>query len=410
LEVTTLNTFIWTVDRFILQKDWARIDLHDWESNLRLGFVFDGDPFSTNQFSHPYHGGLYYTAARDHGFSYGESAAFTLVGSLQWELFAESEAPSLNDLVNTTLGGSAMGEVLYRLSSMVLDTEAAGTARAGRELMAGVLSPVRGFNRLVRGDVSRHAPTPAAWRPTSFATWGSLGYLRLTDRTAFPEGEDQLFADLELRYGDLFRGERRRPFDAFDVRVQFTTKEDRLVSHARLQALLAARALHWSERAELRLALLQQYSFIDTVAYVVGGQAFSVSLLHQYQLSPKANLHAALHFNGIVLAGISSEHTGHDGRDYDYGPGLGMQVQLTYARGTWDVLALEAGTSYIHALSAGSGSQHFVHVGQLQVDVPVWGRLGLGSELNLFFRQSHFPGFPDLTRNTYQARFFVSFH
>lgn len=409
LEVTSINVLIWTADRYVLGKDWARIDLHTWERNLRTGFVWDGDGFSTNQFSHPYHGGLYYTAARDHGFSYWESAPFTFVGSLQWELFAENEPPSLNDLVNTTLGGMAMGEMLYRAASLVLDTETTGRERVGREVAAGLLSPVRGFNRLVRGDVSRREPTPEEWRPASFATWGSMGYLKLSDRETFPHGEDQFFADLELRYGDAYRGPARRPFDAFDMRVQFTTKEGRLVSHARLLGLLAAETLHWTERAELRLALFQQYNLIDTVAYEVGGQAFSVSLLSQYQLSEKGNLKTALHLNGSVLTGISSEHSGRPGRDYDYGPGLGLQAQVVYARGPWDVLTLEAGSSYILALSA-EGTRHAVHSGQLQVDMPVWGSLGLGAEFNLFLRQSQFTEFRNRTRRTQQVRFFVSFH
>ncbi|MFB1479993.1 DUF3943 domain-containing protein [Corallococcus sp. RDP092CA] len=411
-EVTAINLFVWTWDRVITNKDWARVSPSAWKENLRTGFVWDQDGFSTNQFAHPYHGGLYYTAARDNGLPYVAAVPLTLLGSAQWELFAETEPPSVNDLINTTVGGVAIGEALYRFSSLVLDTEARGRERFVRELTAGLLSPVRGFNRVVRGDVSHHGPTPTEWWPDDIAGWASLGYLKLGDGRSLAWGEDQFFVQLSLRYGDMYQGGHHRPFDSFDARVQFTTREDSLVSNARLQGLLVKSTLWRTERDELRLGLLQQLSYTDTLAYEVGGQSLDFGLLHERQLPKRSRLRTALLVDGSILTGVSSEHSdGEDGegRNYDYGPALGLQLQMAYLREDWEVVTLEAGASRVLVLD-GSGGSHQVHQAQVQVDLPVYKHLGMGSQLNFFQRHSVFESYPDVTKDTWQLRVFLSLH
>ncbi|WP_233613994.1 MULTISPECIES: DUF3943 domain-containing protein [Corallococcus] len=408
-EITAINLFVWTWDRVLANKEWARVGPSSWKENLSTGFVWDADGFLTNQFAHPYHGSLYYTAARDNGVPYAAALAFTLFGSAQWELFAENEPPSINDLINTSVGGMAIGEGLYRLSSLVLDTEARGGERFVRELTAAAMSPVRGFNRVVRGDVTRIEPTPPDWRPRDLSIWGNLGYLKLGDGRPLAWGEDQFFLHMAMRYGDMYQGDIRRPFDAFDARVQFTSQESSFISHARIQGMLLKASLWSTEKDELRLGLLQQLSVVDTNAYELGGQSLEAGLLHERHFNARSKLRTALLVEGSLLTGISSEHSGKASRNYDYGPGVGLNLQLAYMHGAWEVLTLEASTSHVIVLDGSDGS-HQVFTGQLQADIPVFKHVGMGSELNWFRRHSRFPTDPDVEKNAYQLRLFVSVH
>ncbi|WP_223637246.1 DUF3943 domain-containing protein [Corallococcus sp. EGB] len=408
-EVTAINLFVWTWDRVLAKKEWSKVGPSSWKKNLTTGFVWDADGFLTNQFAHPYHGSLYYTAARDNGVPYAAALAFTLLGSAQWELFAETEPPSINDLINTSVGGMAIGEGLYRLSSLVLDTEARGGERFVRELTAAAMSPVRGFNRVVRGDITRHEPTPADWRPDALSIWGDLGYLKLGDGRPLAWGEDRFFLHLAMRYGDMYQGAIHRPFDAFDARVQFTSQQSTFISHARIQGMLLKASLWSTEQDELRLGLLQLLSIVDTSAYELGGQSLEAGLLHEHHFNARSKLRTALLVDGSLLTGISSEHSGVVGRNYDYGPGLGLNLQMAYLRGDWEVVTLEAGASHIDVWD-GSGGSHEVFTGQLQVDLPVHKRLGVGSELNWFHRHSRFDAYPDVLKDAYQLRVFVSVH
>ncbi len=47
---------------------------------------------------------------------------------------------------------------------------------------------------------------------------------------------------------------------------------------------------------------------------------------------------------------------------------------------------------------------------QLQVDLPVYKNLGMGSQLNFFRRHSRFESFPAVTKDTWQLRIFLSLH
>ena len=64
---------------------------------------------------------MYYGAARSEGYNFYYSTAFTFAGSYEWKIFGENIAPEKNSLIATTLGGEILGEILYRISSNILD-------------------------------------------------------------------------------------------------------------------------------------------------------------------------------------------------------------------------------------------------------------------------------------------------
>ena len=65
--VAATNIGIWSFDRFVLQAEYARINFKTVRNNFKSGFVWDNDMFLTNLLLHPYHGGLYFNAARSNG-------------------------------------------------------------------------------------------------------------------------------------------------------------------------------------------------------------------------------------------------------------------------------------------------------------------------------------------------------
>ena len=67
---------------------------------------------------------------------------YTFIGSLTWEFLCENNYPSINDFISTSIGGIALGEITHRLSYLVLDDSKRGLERAGREILAGLISPM----------------------------------------------------------------------------------------------------------------------------------------------------------------------------------------------------------------------------------------------------------------------------
>ncbi|MCC8154186.1 MAG: DUF3943 domain-containing protein, partial [Tannerellaceae bacterium] len=158
-EVIATNLLVGSFNRYIMNQDFAKINFKTIKKNFRTGPVWDTDMFSTNLVAHPYHGSLYFNAARSNGLNFWESIPFTLGGSLMWEFFMENEPPSTNDLIATTFGGTALGEITFRLSDLFLDDRTTGKERIGREILAGVISPVRAVNRIITGDAWKKAVT-----------------------------------------------------------------------------------------------------------------------------------------------------------------------------------------------------------------------------------------------------------
>jgi hypothetical protein len=159
VEIFGLNIFVWASLRYIVQADYARIGTRSMSNNLKTGFVWDTDNFWTNQFSHPYNGGLYFSAARSSGLNFWNSLLYPVGGSLMWELFMENEPPSINDLITTPSSGIILGEITYRISSLIIDDRRTGWSRTWRELAATAICPMHGFNRHILGIKNNpHAP------------------------------------------------------------------------------------------------------------------------------------------------------------------------------------------------------------------------------------------------------------
>ncbi len=132
-------------------SDEYKSNLSSIRHNLRASWVVDNDPFSTNQLGHPYQGSIYHGFARSAGLDYWGALAYTFAGSAFWEVAGETTKPSRNDQINTGIGGTFLGEALFRLSSLMLE-HGGGTPPLWRKFSAAALSPSAGFNRLVFGD------------------------------------------------------------------------------------------------------------------------------------------------------------------------------------------------------------------------------------------------------------------
>lgn len=148
-EVLGQNVFVWSWDYYVLNKDYAHTNLDYWKRNLREGWDWDHNHWAINFYGHPYQGSMYYAAARSGGYGFYRSLLWAGLGSLTWEMFAETEYPAPNDLVTTTIAGSMYGEVLYRLSRLVYNKKEVPWYR---QLAAFVLEPAGFLQRKVFGN------------------------------------------------------------------------------------------------------------------------------------------------------------------------------------------------------------------------------------------------------------------
>ena len=129
---------------------------------------------------------------------------------------------SYNDLINTGFGGIALGEVMYRMSSMVLDNRATGSGRTWREVGGFLIDPVRGFNRFSPETARAAATTPSILRTgaRTIRRTGSQPACASSARANRSPSSLKTHALPRARaiaHGDVFENTRRGPFDFFDL-------------------------------------------------------------------------------------------------------------------------------------------------------------------------------------------------
>lgn len=219
--VVGMNTGLWLYDRYVRKDDWFKISGKTIKNNFDNGFNWDWDydRFVTNLFGHPYNGNLYYNAARSNGMNYWVSTAYALGGSLTWEYFSEAQHPSANDIISTTIGGSAIGEATHRISEGVLDDSKRGAERVGREVLALLINPIGGLNRLLNGDSWRvRSPRNGnGGRPSAFdLSVGAYGGT-LYEGTGLMRGDAYFGINLNCSYGN-FLDRSKKPYEAFRMK------------------------------------------------------------------------------------------------------------------------------------------------------------------------------------------------
>ena len=300
LQTTYINVF-YELANLIRGQDTAKITPKTWWVNMKRGWEWDLDDFVVNQIGHPYQGNNYFNAGRANGLSFWESAAITAFGSGTWEYFGETNQASLNDFINTTLGGIALGEMFHRTAWLVRDTHATGRSRTMREIGALAIDPITGVNRFMSGDASKIVEKPRDMVPDSLGSSVSAGALWRGSNTDTIQPDGSPFVEISVRYGDPTKGRSRTPYDAFAVRLDFGGGQ------AFSEAAVRGRLISQPFRGDaLLLSVAQGYQFNANNAYRFGAQTFDTMFSVLKHLTSTTSLWAAGWGGVTVLGAVDS--------------------------------------------------------------------------------------------------------
>lgn len=382
-ELIGLELVPWFLDRYVGHESWAYISAATVKYNLQTGFTWDNDVFSGNQAAHGFHGSLYFNSARTNGFSFWEAAPYAFGGSFLWEAFSESQPPSINDLVNTTLGGMVWGEIEFRISNMILDSGASGFPRFLREAGALAVNPMGGLNRLLRGEMWKDFRNPGDRLPSRF--YVELDGMYRHGGGFAPEREDTDQAGLAflVRYGDLFDGEHRHPFEYFDLSLDFLTPHANVLTEFVVRGLLKDWKLSRNPSAEQRLGLFLGTEYFNNEQALYGSQVFAASHLMRIPFGTETDFRTEAGVLGMPVVALGVDYPGADlsstaGRSYDYGPGFGARARATLRRRGVDLLAL-AWSLVGQRKSSGISKSSRIQTLSAEARLPVTANLVLGA-------------------------------
>lgn len=413
-EVFLANFVVWGFDRYIRpapeggQKgDGFRVGFNSWWNNIENGFEWDDNNFGTNQWGHPYHGALFFTAGRANGFDFWESAPFAFAGSFAWEFFGETHNASFNDWVNTSVGGVALGEVLHRASTMVLDNEARGSERAWREIGGALINPVRGFNRLMTGEARKQHPNPGNRFPNVLGLDLALGLRTDADGdTLWDDPTTRTFVRAELVYGDPFAKNEHAPFSDFLFVAQINFSDVTPIGEFNARGILAGTDLHRTDTSRHILAAYHHFDYVDNSAVVFGAQSVGATLQSELkgdQTGSPLSLRTRLDGNVVLLGATESDYPEFSGRDYDYGPGASIKVGAEFVYNQVPVFSVRSDQHFLHTIN-GTKSDHLISVNRARFQVPVRGNLGIALDYVLYLRSSRYDDFDNVDTRSPELR------
>lgn len=440
-EVAGLNLGIWAFNHFAANKDYAEISGRSIRHNLKAGFRWDNDNLTTNCFYHPYNGSLYYNAARANGFSYWGSALFAIGGSAMWELFMEAELPSTNDIIATPIGGVAVGEPLYRAADAVTDDTSTGWERAGREIAGFILSPARGFNRIVTGQAWRRSATRGReFGAPPFTFYAGIGGKMLLmpygGKTHTAAGGTIL---LSGTYGDLFSEADEKPFDYFT----FST-ELQAISGQPVLTALNIRGRIWNlpllskPTQKLNLGIYQDYDFLEADTVESMGHApfrlsapaaFGAHLSWRHEQPSRLRLDITAGADGVILGGIISDYYASEARNYNFGSGFALKGEATLTLGR-ERFRLSLGHSFYRLFSwkgydrgvnpsehvyqelnaQGDKSVASFGITDLRAYLRVWRHLYATFILSNYYRVTNYRDFPTVSTSSTALRLMLTYH
>ncbi|HET6836646.1 MAG TPA: DUF3943 domain-containing protein [Gemmatimonadales bacterium] len=388
------NWVTWAYNWYVQRWPWAKVGVQTWGHNLRQGFIWDNDCFLDNQLAHPYHGSMYHNSARASGYGFWSSLPFVAAGSASWELFGENIQASLNDLVNTTIGGMALGEVTYRLSALLGTGSGANRTSLGGKLSAFVASPMATTHDLLDGG-DQVDPSAA---PSSTQAPARVAIGRVAGRP---------FLELAVQYGSPFGTNFARPYDAFEFRVRVSPASDTIVQHVGISGLLLRHRLSQSRSGQLFFGVFQHFDYDELPGIKSSGHSVSTALLYQRSLGEHNRLNLSAHAEGLLLGGISSDHGSYWRRDYDLGPGAGARLAASLSRDEREWLRLDGRLLWLHSIH-GSDANHLTSFIRIGAALPVSRAVGAGGDLSLTTRHSQYRDYAAVNRRVPQFRAFLT--
>lgn len=388
LEIVGFDVIVNLVNRSSSSGSDYRSNLSSIRRNLHSSWVVDRDPFKTNQLGHPYQGSMYQGFARSAGLNYWEALAYTFVGSAAWEIAGETTPPSRNDQINTGIGGSFLGEVLFRLSNLVLEHES--LPPLWRELAAAVISPATGFNRLAFGERFREifpSHDPVYYSRLQIGFSGTAQNDSGTSTTKLNRNE--ALVDYAIDYG--LPGKPgytyTRPFDYFTF--QATASSANGFENLMTRGMLIGTEYEVGPDYRGIWGLYGNYDYIAPQTFRVSSTGLSLGTTGQYWLSQDI----AIQGSALLGAGYTAVGTTRSTADNDYHYGLAPQalVALRFIFGnkaSVDLTGREYFVSKVGAAARG-GHDNIVRV-DASLTVPVYGRHGfsikyLGNRRDAFY-------------------------
>ena len=402
-----INIFFLLYNRYILNQDYAKISFKTMLHNLDTGFVWDEDVYHTNQLRHPVQASLYFNAARSTGYSFWESIPFVFWGSATWEILMEKDPPQTNDLITSTIGGVSVGEMAYRLSSVILDESKSGFNRVFREIAAAFVNPVRAVNRLIRGEMSRKTPHNVN---DVFPVHNrlSFGYAGINGNEEIKTEKQHLMFEYLVTYGSTFEKNTFNPFDFFRARIGFDFKTgEQSFFWNNAYGLLYGKNVINHHDSRFVLGAFHGIDYFYNSIYRLSTQSLGLGFIYVSPVNNKLKANITLHTNFVPLGAVNSIFRRGSYRDYDFVFGNKTMLEASLSYGPF-ILMLEYEYYYLKTIEGFPGHSNISFFNP-KLFIDIYNGLGIGAEYLIFSKSGIYENLYNYDYSTDEHRVYLTY-
>jgi hypothetical protein len=417
-EIAILEFIPWALAKWIRTwedpaKNWANVSSTSWWRNLSSGWEYDGDNFETNNFAHPYHGALFFSAGRTNGYDFWESTVWSLAGSAIWETFGETYRPAFNDWIYTGVGGANLGEITYRLSSLVTDNTASGSDRVWSEIFGTLINPVRGFNRAISGEMGQNFPNPEWSRPDDFLITFDGG-TRTMDKNGdknFRDKELEGLFRMAIEYGNPYKV--KKPFEYFGISLSYASGLPHLTQLNSTGFLFGYELEKNKHRFDVNLdfnydnLIKEEITPTDTSykGLLFGSAQLYPHILSKFPIGEKTNIITHIGINTVLMSATPDDYFRDvEGRGYDFGPGVGLRLYASIKNGIWNYVSLLYYSQWLWTQSQPDNSKHHIHFLILEAQYPFTSYFSFGVSAGLYWRNSYYEDYEGIISGSAYSR------
>ena len=420
------NIILSLIDSRVLKYQWAMVNTSTWKNNFNAGFPWsskwdwDQTRFGNDFMGHPYFGNLYYNDARANGYNFWASAPFALLGAYEWKICGENVTPERNSLIATSVDGILLGEILYRISSNILDDRTTGANRFFRELLAGMIDPMRGFNRLMQGKTSR-VTNKEVYNKEPLNITLYAGIHKVNNHTnAILSGPSTEMINIQFDYGNPFEVRSRDPFDFFKLRVETDLGEGRkFVDNITGYGILVGRNAYCGN-APLLEGVFLSYDYWDNPIFELSTIGLGPGIFSKIQLGKNINLYTNAHLDIVAFGGTSTGAISDtsQSRDFNFCYGLQAKIESSLSLGNVATIGISYYYYRLQCINSvgqdepayGSLGENSLGILQPKITLQIYKDLSIGGEYYLYAESHRDSGFPTYSVTQAEQKIFFQFY
>ncbi len=228
----------------------------------------------------------------------------------------------------------------FRLSDLFIDDRTTGKERIGREVLTGVISPIRALNRIVTGETwQKRNYKGRVYRdiPVNFIV--NAGPRYMFEREDPDDHEVSLNVALRLDYGETYGYDTYGPYDWFQLRATLDFfGSQTLISQVNAIGILWGKTVWERGHKGVTAGIFQHFDYYDSKMKTQAGD-----IIYPYRISEvaavgggllytnaspeeKVEIFAEGHVNGVALGGSKTDYFFLDERDYNLGSGYSIKA------------------------------------------------------------------------------------